>query len=686
MPPTPFGVAEPTFARSGSATRVNSSGLIENVQANVPRFDYHPITRAILGLLIELGRSNLALWSGSIGGEGSPSVWIASSATLSANNLTGPTGATEMTLVTVSANGGGFRQRITGLTAGHTLAFSIFLKAGTIENVRLRANNAGANANAAIARGSPVASVTATDDGSPAAVTGAYIEDYGNDIYRVTLVFTAAGATEDFMVLENGPGTSGTFYAWGAQVESCSTTDEKMSTSYIPTTSVSVARGSDNMEVAIDGSFFDAASLQGAIFGEFLKVKNPGGALSNRIAVVASTAANRIDLVLNMSTQQVDMIGAIAGTGIIGVGVAGTYSFGSAAKGAMAWATDSFALSVEGSAADQDNNGEVPEVDTLYIGRVATSSTSYLNGHVRKISLYDERLSNADLVLLSGGSEISTEPVLSFNFVDEDIEEQTGSLDNARIGYENFARDRGASSVTASTSDTSGPKDAPLRDDTYEYWQPTAMPATWAVDLGSARMVNFVGIAAHEIGSKECTVKIQASADNATWVDVSDEETPEDDSAIMFLLPPSLYRYWRVYLQAAGSPTQQPRVAVIYIGRALTMQRSIYGGHSPITLARSTVVSSQMSEGGQFLGQGIKRRGFMASAGSFRHLTPAWVRSDFEPFIASARQYPYFHAWRPGDYPDEVVYAWTAEDIKPVNMGLKHFMQVAWNMRAHDPE
>jgi hypothetical protein len=51
-----------TFTRSGNtATRTNSSGAIELVNANLPRFDYDPVTLALKGLLIEEQRINLLL-------------------------------------------------------------------------------------------------------------------------------------------------------------------------------------------------------------------------------------------------------------------------------------------------------------------------------------------------------------------------------------------------------------------------------------------------------------------------------------------------------------------------------------------------------------------------------------------------------------------------------------------------
>jgi hypothetical protein len=48
-----------TFTRAGNtATVTNSSGVIVGINANLPRFDYNPVTLACLGLLIEESRTN----------------------------------------------------------------------------------------------------------------------------------------------------------------------------------------------------------------------------------------------------------------------------------------------------------------------------------------------------------------------------------------------------------------------------------------------------------------------------------------------------------------------------------------------------------------------------------------------------------------------------------------------------
>lgn len=160
----------------------------------------------------------------------------------------------------------------------------------------------------------------------------------------------------------------------------------------------------------------------------------------------------------------------------------------------------------------------------------------------------------------------------------------------------------------------------------------------------------------------------------------SDSHAPADDSPIVFLDAPVSARYVR--LRVTGSGSTMPRVAVIYVGAALAMERAIRGGgHAPITLSRQSVLHRSLSRGGQFLGQGFRRNG-LAGAVAFQNLSQDWVREDFEPFVEHARSLPYFFAWRPQTHPDEVAFVWTGEDIVPNYQGLSSLMQVSWNMQG----
>lgn len=261
---------------------------------------------------------------------------------------------------------------------------------------------------------------------------------------------------------------------------------------------------------------------------------------------------------------------------------------------------------------------------------------------------------------------------------------QNRPLTRARIGYQTWTRDLLAAAVTASTDSDDGPKDSPLTPDTYTFWEPTALPATWVVDLGTGRDVDYVGLV-HTLGSSGCAVTVETSDGSVAgspsaqvWEAFGDPISPGTDDPLMFLDSSRTCRYVR--LTITGGSTM-PRISVVNAGEVLAMQRAIYGGHNPITLSRDTVLYRALSEGAQFLGQGFRSHGLVGGV-SFRYLEPDWYRENFDPFVQAARSYPFFFAWRPSSYPLEVAYAWALEDIHPSNMGVKDFMQVAFNMHG----
>jgi hypothetical protein len=242
-------------------------------------------------------------------------------------------------------------------------------------------------------------------------------------------------------------------------------------------------------------------------------------------------------------------------------------------------------------------------------------------------------------------------------------------LNHARIGYENLAF---GLTPTASTAATGHPAISATYPTTYEFWTPTALPATWAVDFGTAKEIDFFGL----VGDmNNCTVAIESSTDNSTWT-AQDTRTGITDRINLFLFAPVTARYWRLSISVAI-----PRIAVAYIGKALAMQRKIYQGHTPLTLSRETELSNNVSEGGQYLGRSIIRKGASTSA-DWQHLKAAWYRANFDPFVKSAREYPFFIGWRPQQYPNELGFVWTGGDLSPQVTGPRDFVSVSMSFRG----
>ena len=244
-------------------------------------------------------------------------------------------------------------------------------------------------------------------------------------------------------------------------------------------------------------------------------------------------------------------------------------------------------------------------------------------------------------------------------------------LTHSRIGHRTITR---TGTATASSTATGFSADAPLNGLTYEYWKPTSMPATWAVDAGSASSVNYCGIAAHTLGSSSATVTVQYSTNNSTWVNV-DSTSPTDDSPIFFLFAPVSARYWRLSISGSVAPA----IGVIYFGASLDMQRPCFSGLNPINFSRETAIRTNRSEGGQFLGRSIIRQGSSMSVG-FRHLDYSWYKTNFDPFVEDALRYGFFFAWRPQGYPETIGYVWTTEDIRPTTMGIRDLVEVSFSM------
>lgn len=247
--------------------------------------------------------------------------------------------------------------------------------------------------------------------------------------------------------------------------------------------------------------------------------------------------------------------------------------------------------------------------------------------------------------------------------------ETTGvPLTHARIGWHTILRD---AVLTASSAAPGFPVSSLANPLTYDRWLPSSLPATVTIDTGAAVAADYLGIAAHLLRDGLNAVTL-AYLDEApgVWTEIATGQ-PEDNGALLFLFPEVFARRWRLTFQGA---TPQP-VGVVYLGRALAMQRPIYQGHTPLTLSGDTVIRPQRSERGQFLGRSIVRGGFKTGV-AWSNLTAAWVRGSFAPFIESARKYPFFFAWRPGSFPREVGYVWTPGDIAPTNSGPRDLMSV----------
>jgi hypothetical protein len=242
-------------------------------------------------------------------------------------------------------------------------------------------------------------------------------------------------------------------------------------------------------------------------------------------------------------------------------------------------------------------------------------------------------------------------------------------LTHARIGY-----DRLDGTPTASTAANGSPALGAYTVNTYEHWQPTALPAWWKVSAQEPTLVNYCGIAVHQLIGE--AVQVQYSANDSDWTSIlAAPALITNGDPILILFPEVSARYWRIAIEGS----ELPAIAHIRFGYALTMMRPIFAGHNPGPLNRETAINPNVSERGQFLGRSIIRSG-VREAFAWQHLDPDWYRENFDPFVLDARENPFFIAWRPNpDSPSEndVIYGWVNDDMAPTNMGIRDLMSVS---------
>ena len=151
--------------------------------------------------------------------------------------------------------------------------------------------------------------------------------------------------------------------------------------------------------------------------------------------------------------------------------------------------------------------------------------------------------------------------------------------------------------------------------------------------------------------------------DGLIYTELAPEFLPADDAPMMVQFNPAAYSLIRVQLHLNGV---SPYAAVMYVGKLLILERSIDIGddHVPINQARVTSVINGMSTSGQFNGRivvGETRR----TDAVFKWFNPDFYRASVDPFVQHAQEQPFFFAWHPSQYPEDVGYVWTTEDPRP---------------------
>jgi hypothetical protein len=385
----------PVFTRASTATFVGSNGLIQSAAVNAARFDHDPVTLACKGLLIEEGRTNLFQYSEIFNEAASSNYWDSATANaVTSNQTTSPDGAATADLLTTStASFDCFVRRTINWGGSTQYSHSIFLKRGP-SNHRYVGLYIGAGITGGLQypyfdfdNPTTVQIPSGTMVGT---INSTRVDAYPNGWYRVSVTFTTAATPITiyggvYVSTSNGtlsstPTAGLDCYIWGIQAETGS-----FATSYIPTTTGTLARGADvcNITGGNFTSFYNQS--EGTLFSN---LSSESGFLGRAVTAVGSSSAEQVAIgrdVTRVRSGSVDIGSFYVNTTLLG-------------KRAVAYAIDQQAASRLGGVVSSTNAGLPSGMSSLIIGGTIGVTTTVT---VSAIRYYRKRLPNAKLQALT---------------------------------------------------------------------------------------------------------------------------------------------------------------------------------------------------------------------------------------------------------------------------------------------
>lgn len=391
------GSGDMTFARTGdTATRVNSSGLIETVLANKPRLDY--TSGGCPKLLLEPQRTNLFTYSDQF----NDASWTKNQATITANSVTSPDGTTNAdNLLETATTDTHLVYKTFSATSGTDYSVSVFVKANGRNFAYiyfLAAAGTFVDSKAWFDLSS--GTIGTTNSGITSTIT-----NFGNGWFRITAKRSASAtntgyvaigcSNADNVVSYAGDITKG-IYLYGAQAEASA-----YATSYIPTTTASVTRNAD-----IGANKSSGSSLIGQTSGTMFLDFNKGEDVSNASAILfgifdSTPDNNRIQLVTrgNYITTYIvtNSIAYAANPNLILLSAATRF------KVAVTYSSAGIVIYINGNLVYTNTNLFVfsSTIETISIGSRATLDSYGKGERINYVALWKTRLSNNDLAALT---------------------------------------------------------------------------------------------------------------------------------------------------------------------------------------------------------------------------------------------------------------------------------------------
>ncbi len=343
-----------TVSRNTTATRVNSSGLIESVASGVPRIDW--LGQSCPALLVEPSAQNQALWSRDLSVSGT---WAVSGITAVRNAVGADGAASGSTTLTATAASATITQNISH--ASQSRIFSAYMRrvSGTGQ-IELTTNG-----------GTNWQTVTLT---SAFASFNSGAQTVASGQVGIRMIASGDVIEVDFTQAEIGP----------------------IATSPIPTTTAAVSRAAD--VISASGALVSGliGQTEGTIYAEVDVERLTGGTI---LTIDSGSTSDYLTVVKN-ATGAIRVTIKKTSTSAVTLFTSSALSLGSHKIG-FGYQNGNYALYIDGlQVATSTNSTDYP---TSALSRALLSDTTYgpFNDRIRSAAIYTTRLSNEQLANLT---------------------------------------------------------------------------------------------------------------------------------------------------------------------------------------------------------------------------------------------------------------------------------------------
>ena len=387
------GVGDFDFTRSGSATRINSQGLIETVANGQSRLNYPLIDGKVVGCpshLLENSATNLVQYSE----EFSNAYWTKNLSSITSDSVISPNGTQDASKLISSNDGLNSRIEYFPTLADNTVyTSSIFVKKGDLDFISLNLRDKTGVTRVAyfdIDNGTVSSTINSPTD--------AKIENYENGWFKVSVsVNVGSGGTQPRAqyVLASADGDVDTglntfSFIWGAQLEQGS-----YPTSYIPTNGSTVTRSAEAANGAGDADTFNDS--EGVFMTEISALSDDS---TNRIFGISNNSNFNESILLRYSNNSNEIIAQVRKGGVYEFSMTHTLNDSTLfSKIAFKYKQNDFSLFVNGFEVDTSPTGDIiTGLDTLSLSYVGGNQ---FFGNTKQIQYYNSSLTDSELEKIS---------------------------------------------------------------------------------------------------------------------------------------------------------------------------------------------------------------------------------------------------------------------------------------------